>query len=101
MNEIAPGGDWPAWKGGELQCLATAWLPDLRMHPTAMPMAVFDSAHRDPRTVKDSKGRLIPTVVASNSRDMVRPEQCRENELLVMLLDSTNRKDSQSELARR
>ena len=56
--------------------------------------------------LKDSKGRLIPTVVASplseqGRDDMARAERSREDELLVVLLDPTNRKASQRELARR
>jgi hypothetical protein len=54
--------------------------------------------------LKDSKGRSIPTVVASplseqGRDDMVRAERSREDELLVLLLDPTNRKASQRELA--
>ena len=48
MNEIAPGRDRSAWKGGELQCLGHGLLPDLCIHPTATPTAVFD---------QDQKGR--------------------------------------------
>jgi hypothetical protein len=56
--------------------------------------------------LKDSKGRLIPTVVASpiseqGLDDMARAERSREDELLVALLDPANCKASQIELARR
>jgi hypothetical protein len=46
MNEIAPGGHWSAWKRRELQCLGHGLLPDLCIHPTATPMAVFDQDQR-------------------------------------------------------
>ena len=56
--------------------------------------------------LKDSKGRLIPTVVASplsdqGREDIAKAVEGREDELLVALLDPANRKASQSELARR
>jgi hypothetical protein len=71
----------------------------------------FAPIHFTLRTVtherlKDSKGRLIPTVVASplseqGREDIAQAVQSREDELLVALLDPTNRKATQIELARR
>jgi hypothetical protein len=56
--------------------------------------------------LKDSKGRLIPTVVASPLSEQGREEvanvvRSRKNELLVALLDPVNRKASKVALARR
>jgi hypothetical protein len=56
--------------------------------------------------LKDSKGRLIPTVVASPLSEQAREDitkvvRSREDELLVALLDPANRKASRMELARR
>ena len=56
--------------------------------------------------LKDSKGRLIPTVVATplteqGREDVAQAARSKEDELLVALLDPANRKASQSELARR
>jgi hypothetical protein len=56
--------------------------------------------------LKDSKGRLIPTVVASPlseqaQEDLARVTRSREDELLVALLDPANETVSQVELARR
>ncbi|MGL3108899.1 AAA family ATPase [Bradyrhizobium sp. BR 1432] len=56
--------------------------------------------------LKDSKERLIPTVVASPLSEEAREEIARaahrhEDELLVALLDPQNRKASQVDLARR
>lgn len=56
--------------------------------------------------LKDSKGRLIPTVVASplseQAREaMIRVERSRGDDLLVVLLDPANRTASLVELARR
>ena len=56
--------------------------------------------------LRDSKGRLIPTVVASplseqGREDIAKAVQNHEDELLVALLDLAYRKASQSELARR
>jgi hypothetical protein len=56
--------------------------------------------------LKDSKGRLIPTVVASplsetGREDIAKAMRSREDEMLVALLDPTNRKASKTELARR
>ena len=70
----------------------------------------FAPIHFTLRTVtherlKDSKGRLVPTVVASplseqGRDDMVQAAQSHEDEMLVALLDPANRKASQRELAR-
>jgi hypothetical protein len=56
--------------------------------------------------LKDSKGRLVPTVVASalseqGREDFARAQRSREDELLVALLGPINRKATQIELARR
>jgi hypothetical protein len=56
--------------------------------------------------LKDSKGRLVPTIVASplseqGRDDMARAARSHEDEMMVALLDPTNCKASQSELARR
>jgi AAA domain len=71
----------------------------------------FAPIHFATRTVtherlKDSKGRLIPTVVASplseqGHADIAQALQRRQDELLIMLLDPTNRAATQIELARR
>ena len=71
----------------------------------------FAPMHFTTRTVthellKDSKGRLIPTVVASplseqGHADITQAVQSRQDELLVVLLDPTNRTATQIELARR
>jgi AAA domain len=55
--------------------------------------------------LKDSKGRLIPTVVASplseqGHADIVQAARSRQDELLVALRDPANRKASQIDLAR-
>lgn len=70
----------------------------------------FAPMHFTTRTVthellKDSKGRLIPTVVASplseqGHADITQAVQSRQDELLVALGDPANRKASQIELAR-
>jgi len=56
--------------------------------------------------LKDSKGRLIPTVVASPLSEQAREEiakatRSHEDEMLVALVDPANRKASKTELARR
>ena len=56
--------------------------------------------------LKDSKGRLIPTVVASPLSEQAREDianvtYSREDEMLVALLDPANRTVSKSKLARR
>jgi hypothetical protein len=56
--------------------------------------------------LKDSRGRLVPTVVASplseqGREDIARAQRSHEDELLVALLDPANRKATQIELARR
>ena len=56
--------------------------------------------------LKDSKGRLIPTVVATpltekGSEDVAQAMRSKEDDLLVALLNPANRKASHSELARR
>jgi hypothetical protein len=71
----------------------------------------FAPIHFTLRTVtherlKDSKGRLIPTVVASplseqGQEDIARVAHSREDELLVMLLDPAYRNASQREQATR
>ncbi|WP_441256382.1 AAA family ATPase [Bradyrhizobium sp. 482_C4_N1_1] len=70
----------------------------------------FAPMHFTTRTVtheqlKDSKGRLIPTVVASplserGHADIVQAARSRQDELLVALRDAANRKASQIDLAR-
>ncbi len=70
----------------------------------------FAPMHFTTRTVtneqlKDSKGRLIPTVVASplteqGHADITQAVQSRQDQLLVALRDPANRKASQIELAR-
>jgi hypothetical protein len=70
----------------------------------------FAPMHFTTRTVtheqlKDSKGRLIPTVVASplseqGHADIVQAARSRQDELLVALRDPANRKASQIDLAR-
>ena len=71
----------------------------------------FAPLHFHLRTVKherliDSKGRLIPTVVASplseeGREEIARAMHSREDELLAALRDPANRKASHRELARR
>jgi hypothetical protein len=56
--------------------------------------------------LKDSKGRLIPTVVASMLTEQAREDiakvvRSRQDELLIALLDPANQKASRMELARR
>jgi hypothetical protein len=70
----------------------------------------FPQMHFQLRTVtherlKDSKGRLIPTVVAAPLSEQAREEiakvtRSKEDQLLVALLDPTNCKASKVELAR-
>ena len=56
--------------------------------------------------LKDSKGRLIPTVVASplseqGREDIAKAMRSKEDELLMALLDPANRKATKTDLARR
>jgi hypothetical protein len=56
--------------------------------------------------LKDSKGRLIPTVVASplseqGREDIAKAMRSKEDELLIALLDPANRKANKADLARR
>jgi len=71
----------------------------------------FTPQHFQLRTVthqdlKDSRGRLIPTVVASplseqGREEIARAMRSKEDELLVALLDSANQRASKTDLARR
>jgi hypothetical protein len=56
--------------------------------------------------LKDSKGRLIPTVVAwplseQGREEIAKAMRSKEDELLIALLDPANRKASKTDLARR
>jgi hypothetical protein len=82
MNEIAPGRDWFAWKGGELQCLDHGLLPCLCIHPRTAPTAVFDQdqkagtgqAGSDRRRTAGSAHRQRQ---ATGRRQGARPEERR------------------------